>query len=225
MAWFARKKHYDRSRIVTAAAHARKRRKPRKAIALYRQVLEVEPDNPDLHRKIAPLLVQTKRADEAWASYRRAVEGLLRRGFLEQAIGVSREASDHLHRNPEVWRALAGLELQRERRADAVEVLLEGRRHFRSRRHRSEATRLLFDARKIDRHHFQANFDLAGLLARSGARPRAASLLEELVPRSKASQLRRIRARQLWIAPSPGTLWRWLQSRRPSREQQKLLPE
>jgi tetratricopeptide (TPR) repeat protein len=212
MGWLRRKKAYDRSRLLKDAARARKRGKRQKAVALYRELLAVEPENPDLHRRIAPLLAETKQPAEAWASYRRAVDGLVSQGFLEQAVGVLREASTRLPREPEVWGALADLELQRRRPVDAHKVLLEGRRHFRSKKHRSQAILLLMRARKLAPRDFSTNFDLAGLLAKAGARGRAVSLLEEIASWTRAGQLRRVRARQFALSPTPASAWGWLRA-------------
>ena len=61
MGWFDRPKHYDRSRILDEAAHARAKKRRKKAIALYRRVLAVERHNAELHAKIAPLLSMLNR--------------------------------------------------------------------------------------------------------------------------------------------------------------------
>ena len=76
----------------------------------------------------------------------------------------------------------------------------------------SEAIKLLLRARKLAPTHFEANFDLAGLLARSGARAPAARILAELAARARGSELRRTRRRQLVLSPTPGALWRFLRS-------------
>ncbi|MDH3520444.1 MAG: tetratricopeptide repeat protein [Myxococcales bacterium] len=212
MAWLKRDKSYDRSRILAAASRARKRRRYKKAIGLYRRILEVEPKNPDLHRRVAPLFAKTRQHGDAWASYQRAAEGLVREGFVDRAIGVYREASRYLPRELEVWRALADLEVGRGRRVDAVNVLLEGRRHFRFRRYRREALLLLLQARKIDPSHFAASYDLARLLARTGNRQRAVRLLESLVAAATPRQRRRARARLFWLSPTPAAGWRWLRA-------------
>jgi tetratricopeptide (TPR) repeat protein len=212
MGWFTREKRYDRARIMSAAAKARRRRKHQKALMLYRQVLEKEPDNPDLHRKVAPLLAATRQEAKAWTAYRSAAEGLVRQGFVEQAIGVFREATGYLPRRVEVWLSLAELELKRNRPLDAHKALLDGRRHFRSRKHRSEAIQLLVRARKLDPRHFETNFDLAGLLARGGARVRAQRLLDELAMWAHGGKLRRVRGRQFGLAPSPTAGWRWMRA-------------
>jgi predicted Zn-dependent protease len=81
MGWLRRKKPYDRSRLLKDAARARKKGKRHKAIALYRELLAVEPENPDLHRRIAPLPAETKQSAKAWASYRRASDRLVSQGF------------------------------------------------------------------------------------------------------------------------------------------------
>jgi len=73
---FARRAHYGRLRILGDAARAQRKGRRKKAITLYRQVLEHEPENPDLHRKLAPLLARTRKPAEAWASYRRWLAAL-----------------------------------------------------------------------------------------------------------------------------------------------------
>jgi tetratricopeptide (TPR) repeat protein len=210
MAWLARNKQYDRTRILAAAAKARRRRRYKKALELYQRVLEVEPENPDVLRRVAPLLARTRQPERAWDTYRRAGERLVEQGFVDQGIGVFREASSYLPTEVGVWQALAGLELERKRPADAVKTLLEGRGHFRAKRYRRQCIDLLIRARKIDRSHFKVNFDLARQLARSGARDRAMRVLEELLQHAHRSQRRRIRARMFWIAPAPRSAWRWL---------------
>jgi tetratricopeptide (TPR) repeat protein len=212
MGWLRRKKPYDRSRLLKDAARARKKGRRQKAIALYRELLAVEPENPDLHRRIAPLLAETKQPAAAWESYRRAVDRLVSQGFVEQAVGVLREASVHLPREPEVWGQLADLELRRRRPVDAHKVLLEGRRHFRSKRNRSHAILLLLRARKLAPRDFSTNYDLAGLLAKAGGRGRARSLLEEIASWARAGQLRRVRARQFALSPTPAAAWGWMRA-------------
>ena len=76
-------------------------------------------------------------------------------------------------------------------------LLVEGRRHFRSRRQRAEAVLLLSRAREIDPRNFETSFELAGLLARTGARRRAQRMLQELSTWTSGRQLRRVRRRQL----------------------------
>ena len=207
---FGRRTHYDRQRILTQAARAQRKGRRKKAIALYRRVLEFEPANPDLHRKLAPLLARGRERGAAWASYRLAVQGLVRLGFVDRAIGVYREAAGYLPREEEVWLGLADLEVKRGRRTDAVQTLLSGRRYFRSRADRPRAVRLLVRARELDPACFEAGFDLAGLLARSGQRARSLRLLEQLAARASGRDLRRVRARQLCLSPTPRSAWRWL---------------
>lgn len=210
MAWWRSGKAYDRVRIMESAARARRRGRRRKAIELYRQVLAHEPQNPDLHRKIAPLLAETQQPEAAFASYRCAAEALVRKGFVDHAAGVFREAVGRLPRRREVWEALADLEIARKKPVDAHRVLFEGHRHFRAKRQRSEAVLLLMRARKLAPRDFATGFALARLLARTGARGRALKLLDEMASWATGSQLRRIRARQFRLSPGLGAAWRWL---------------
>jgi tetratricopeptide (TPR) repeat protein len=212
MGLLARDKGYDRTRLLERAARARKRGRLKAALDAYGRILEVEPRNAEIHRKVAPLLARSRQPDAAWRSYRLAAENLVRAGFLERAIGVYREAAGLLPRRREVWAALAELELRRGRRADAVAVLLEGRRRLRRRHDRPEAIALLHAVRQLDPHHVEAGLDLAGLLARTGDRLRALRLLEELAVAARGRELRRVRARQLRLAPGLRSAWRWLRA-------------
>lgn len=212
MAWLGRKKVYDRARLLDQAARARKRGKREKAIGFYRQVLDKEPQNPDLHRRIAPLLAETGRHAEAWKSYQSAVEGLVLKGFVEQAVGTLREATTRMPRQPDAWNALADLELSRKRPEDAHRVLFEAHRHFRFKRGREHAISLLLRARKLAPRDFRTSYVLAGELARSGAHARAQTLLDSVAHWARGSQLRRVRGRQFGLSPTPAAAWRWMQA-------------
>lgn len=208
--WRARKRPYDRSRILGEAARLQGRRRYDQAIALTRQVLAVEPANLDLQRKVASLLARARRPEEAWRGYRSAAEDLVHRGFLEQGIGTLREAAEYLPRELEVWSALAALELKRGRPIDAHHALLQGRGHFRKRGDRPKALQLLLRARALAPEDLETGLDAARLLVRCGESARAHGLLEGLARRKQGRELRRVRSLQLRVRPSPTGVWRWL---------------
>ena len=210
MGWFGRKRHYDRTRLLDQATRAAQRRRHKRAIALYRKILVADPNDTQVHRKIAPLLARTRQPEDAWESYRRAAEQLSKQGFVDQAIGIYREACAHLSHQHRLWLALADLEVKRGRPVDAVNALVDGSRRLRSRRTKQEALTLLQQARKIQPGAFEPNYELAGLLASSGARDRAKRILHELAPRARGRQLRQLRGRQFFLSPTPAAAWRWL---------------
>ena len=100
---------YDRARLLKAASKAHKRQQKRRAIALYRQVLSMEPDNTELHARVAPLLARTRQRFDALLSFQEAANGLLRSGKTVEAIGVFREAAALLPQEPDLWVSLARL--------------------------------------------------------------------------------------------------------------------
>ena len=65
---FWRKKAYDRSAVLDAADKARGRGRVRKAIAGYSQILAQDPNDHQVHARIAPLLASEERRDarRAW---------------------------------------------------------------------------------------------------------------------------------------------------------------
>jgi tetratricopeptide (TPR) repeat protein len=210
MGWLSRKRPYDRSRLLDRAARAASRRRHKSAIALYREVLAVDPNDVQVHRKIAPLLARTRQNADAWESYRRAAGQLTKQGFVEQAIGVYREACGLLSREHRLWLELSELEVKRGRPVDAVKALLDGSRHFRSRKTRGDALTLLQQARKIQPNAFEPNYQLAGMLSSIGARDRALRILRELAPRARGRDLRRLRLRLFVLSPTPAAAWRWV---------------
>lgn len=211
MAWFGRERGYDRARILEKARRATRRGSTAKAIALFERVREVEPKNTDVLRRIAVLRARAGQREEGWRDCGAAAESLAKRGFVDQAIGVYREFATHLPDHVPVWHAIAGLELERKRPPDAIGALLEGRRHLRSRRRRNDALSLLRRARQIDATHFEANFQLAGLLVAEGARRPACRILESLAPHTRSRRdRRRLRARLFRLSPTPAAAWRWL---------------
>ena len=215
MALLARRRQYDRRRLLDGAAKAargRGRRKRRRAIALYREVLEREPHDPDLHRKIAPLLALDGERDAAGESYLTAARTFVERGFVDRAVGVVRDAVERMPRQVQFWSELARLEIERGRKPDAVAALLEGRRVFHRRGDRRAATALLMAAWRIEPTHLEAGLDLALQLSRAGERARALQVLEGL-RLEPVRALRRVRARQLRVAPGLASLGRYLRAR------------
>ncbi len=203
---------YDRAKLLAAASEATGRRKHRRALTLYKQVLRAEPSNTELHRKVAPLLARFGEYDSAWRSFRLAAEAMEKEGFQEKAIGIYSEAVHYLPRRVEAWMAIAELHCDRQRMNDAVESLIEGRKHFRRRSDRGDALQLLSRARQIDPGHVEVGLDLARLWRRSGDRPGAVRLLDDLLRVAHRSQRRRIRWAQFSLRSNPATFLRWFGS-------------
>lgn len=201
---------YDRNRVLRDAGRAESRRRRRKAIALYRQVLAVEPGDGEVHARIAPLLASTGQRFDAWRSYRAAGQARIQGGNVSAAIALYREATAALPRELGSWLSLARLLRQEGHPRDALSTLSLGAHAFRGRRRRPESIFLLRRAREIDPGQGEVVVALARLLAKTGQRPEALLLLRNLAQRSSGAELRRVRKVQLFIAPTPGNLWRWL---------------
>ncbi len=203
---------YDRARILGAASRARAERRLCKATSLYRRVLAVEPDNLELHARLAPLLAARGLDFDAWASFGRCARAALRDGEIERAATIYREAVRCLPNRVEAWEKLARIEFKLNRKEPALEILLEARQHFRGRRWRSEAIALLRRARDIQPHNLEVLLDLCGLLARSDQESEAQLLLERAARRATGPSLQRLRWAQWRIAPTLAATWLWLRA-------------
>lgn len=212
MAVLRKKRSYDRLRVMEAAERARVRKKRRKAIALYRWVLAVEPNNVDLHAKLAPLLAQTGQNFDAWRSYRVTASAALRERRDDKALAIYRDAAIYLPHEIHAWQRLAHLLAKQGEKEEAIGVLLEGSRQFQTPFLRSEAVHLLRRARLIDPWNFDVVFELAQHLGRSGQYEEARLLFEGLAPRAGGHRLRRVRAAQVRLDKNPAAAWRWFRS-------------
>ncbi len=210
MALFGSSTTYDRARILQAAAKARGRRRIKKAVRLYRRVLMMEPDNAELHHKLAPLLAKRGEDFDAWRSFQIVAAACRRAKNPEKAIAVYRLAADHLSHHLELWLELADTYCERGRSVDAIVALVEGSKHFRSGPDRARAIHLLRRAREIDPWSFEAVLQLARLLSKTDQGGEASMLLQGLAQRSAGRDLRRVRRARFLDAPSLASAWRWL---------------
>ena len=206
------RRSYDRHRILEAAARATARRQRHEAIRYYRRVLVVEPQNPDIHRRIAPLLAQTKQPFDAWLSFRAAARSLLRQGQEDRALALYREAAQRLPRNVEAWCALARLEIKRRQPTRAFDALVQGSRKLRRRADRPGAIHLLRQALELQPRHLEATLELARVLCHSRRREEARLLLESFTASAGRPDRRRACAALLIFFPSLRHVWLWLRS-------------
>lgn len=211
MGWFGKAK-YNRAESMSRAAKAEGRGKRKKAIAEYRKVLGQEPDNPVIMVKLAGLLAKTKQLEDARLKFVAAAEIYEKQEFDDKAVAVYRQAVSHLPKRIELWERLAQLDVKRERPPEAIRDLLDGASHFRRRKERQSAIRLLRVAIRIEPFQFEATMKLARLLAKSGARPEARRLYDGLCEKNRALRLRKVRGAMFRMSPTPASAWRWLRA-------------
>lgn len=207
---FGGAKVYDRRKLMTRAAKARQKGKNKRAISAYQQVLEAEPDDIEAHRKVAPLLARVSQHEAAKRSFISAMKGLIRDGFDAHALGVCHEATGFYPQEVVFWEGIARLRLKVASPADAINALLEGRKHFRKRKQIEDAMRLLLRAYEIDRSNLVVGLDLCRLLKRSGRRVQGRRILAQLATLHRGPELRQVRGAQFRNDPSLRTAWAYL---------------
>lgn len=199
----------SRHELIAAGDRARVKGKTKKAIAEYRRVLEGNPDDFEVHGKLAPLLAATKRPKEAVESFRKCAEGHAQRGFADRAIAVYVQAATMFPKQIELWEKAARLHYERGRRADAVKILWQGSKHFRKKTRLAQAAAMLESAASIDPQNVALALDLSGVLKKLGKRDEALRVLEFRVERATDDERRSIRRAQFRLEPSFKRLWRW----------------
>lgn len=213
MPLFSRKIPYDRKRLLEQAELATSKKRWRRAVAHYRQILAAEPRSYEIHYRIAPLLARRGRRFDAWESFRIAAEAPEIADDPRRTAALYASAVKALPRCVDAWRELSRAKLRCQESDAALATLLEGRKHFRKRRSACKAIVLLRDALELAPWQSEIVLDLTRQLFRSGQSAEALFLLEELDRRSRGGEERREIRRLVWrIDPTLGNTWRWLRS-------------
>jgi tetratricopeptide (TPR) repeat protein len=212
VAFLRRRNPPTRTELLDQAARAAGRGRRKKAIELYRRVLEERPGDHVTRGKLAPLLAVLEDWDGAWNQYQQAAQGYLQDGFRDKAISLYKQAAGHFPQRSLVWERITELQLACGRRADALETLRRARRHFRGRAGREGAIRLCRRALAIDPTDFPTAYELGRLLLRAGLREDALSHLDGLARCVRGAELRQVRGLLLRADPSAGRLWQWLRA-------------
>jgi tetratricopeptide (TPR) repeat protein len=207
-------KAYNRSQVYEEAEKARGKGKKKKAIAGYRKILEHEPDDFQVHGKLAPLLAD-ESPREAWASFEKAAKGHLDKGFADRALAVYRQAADALPFIPDGWEQIATLHEQKGRKADAVKVLVEGQYfYWKTPADLEIAVRLLNRAVALEAWHVDGNLALARAQKKggdtAGGVARLSALLDNVPPGPDHKRVLRAR---MGLQFTFGHLWSWLRGR------------
>lgn len=203
----------SRTELLEKASKYRAKGKLKKAIVAYKKVLEEDADDHEVHARVAPLLAQTGEPGGAMASFRTAAEGFMRRGFVDKAIAVYRQAVESVPHDERAWDRLADLYLAKERPKDAVTTLLDGRRRYKKAYDRPRAIRLLRRALGLEPLNVAVAIDLARQLKKNKEREESRAILEHVVEQLEGKPRRRVRRALLRLYPSPRTFWRWLARR------------
>ena len=81
---------YDRDEILRKADTYRSQRRFRKAIREYEKILSADPQDIDVHIRIAPVYIRAGRKDRAKTSLRQVIAWYEKQGFTEKAIATVR---------------------------------------------------------------------------------------------------------------------------------------
>lgn len=207
-----RRKPYSRRDSLEMANRAQRKGKPKKAIAAYQKIIEHDGEDPMVLHKLAMALAETSRTVEARTKFLAAAGAYEERGFVEKALAVYVTASHYLPKDVEIWERIADTQIEKGNRAEAIKLLLDARKHFARSRQRPERMRLLARVRAVEPWHFEATYDLARLLTKTGDRGGATTLYQELAARNEGRLLRRVRGALFRLSPTPTAAYRWIRA-------------
>lgn len=209
---FFKRKEPTRRELLSKAAKARGKGRRKKAILIYQKLLASDPNDFEVHVKIAPLLMKNRQTAEAAKSFKIAAQGYYEKKLVDKTISVYRQAARCMPAEVGLWERIAKLNLERNRKADAIKTLIEGSRKFRKKALKPQRIRLLRKAFEIEPWHFQVSYDLAKLLAKNSERKEARDILAELCRRVHHGKLRKARRALFFISPNLPNALGWLRA-------------
>jgi predicted Zn-dependent protease len=209
--WTRTKPVYDRSSTYEAAEKARSRGRVRKAIAEYQKILAVDPSDPQVNARLAPLLVKVKRHGEAATAFETSAAAFIEKGFSDKALAVYVHAADHFPLDDRLWLRISELAVARGRKADGVKALQKGAAQLvRRRTHLARGIVLLERAMQLEPAHPEVTIGLARALRRDGRKREGLAQLDALAAQLAGPARKRVLLARFWLSPNPAALWRWL---------------
>lgn len=204
----------DRRDVLARAQKAQGKNNRKKAIALFREALQLDDDDPETHLRLAHLLAKSKEPGPAYASYRAAADGFVARGFIDKAIAAYKSATEAAPDFEEAWERLSELNLERERPAEAITALETGRRRYKRAYDRPRAIRLLYRLRQLQPERISVAADLVKTLKQERRKDEAKAIVMELIQtRPPGRGRRKVRWLQLSLGFSPRVLWWWIRGK------------
>ncbi|MGE5283665.1 MAG: tetratricopeptide repeat protein [Actinomycetota bacterium] len=207
---------YDRGEILLKAEKYRSQRRIRKAIREYEKILSVDPQDIDVHIRIAPAYIRAGRKEQAKTSLRQVTAWYEKRGFTEKAIATLRLALKIDHRDLATNLNLADLYLGKNLGHEARNVLDRARKAFRGKRFLKEALAVEEKILGLAPDDFRAQVSLVRLLWRTGKRREALERLrrmeEQWARRGNKPHWRKTRRIACLLAPSLSTSWAYFLS-------------
>jgi pilus assembly protein FimV len=157
-----------------------------KAIAIYKKIAKLAPEEMKPLEKLAELYVQQGILSEARPLFLQLAEGHIKAGRKENAAALLRKLLEAEPDNLRVQLRLAEVQIAMDQKQDAVQTLLACADRQIARREPEEALKLIDRALDLDPENIPARSLKARALAEAGKPSEAAALLESL-PDAEAS--------------------------------------
>lgn len=203
----------SREELLRRAEDFRTHKKPKKAVAELRKILETDPKDATAHAKLGPLLIQLGRKNEALISFRIAADDLDSRGFADKALSLWLQIAQARVSDLDAWEKVTQFHVSRGRKAEGVKVLLEAASaQENDREGRPRAMRLLHDALVFEPKHVEAILMLAPIMLKEKLRSEARELLESALQWASGRDAKRMRWQVFYYFPGFRTFWRWLRA-------------
>jgi tetratricopeptide (TPR) repeat protein len=209
------KSDFNRNQLLRDANDARAKGKRKRAVELYKAILARDPEDFEVHHKLAQILAEAGDLDAAKASFHAAAEGYHKKGFSDRAIALFHQTVEHVPEDVDAWLRIAELYVVRLKKADAQKTLGDARKIFKKKRHMAHAARVLKAAMFLEPNRIDLVIDAAQVEKRRGDKARAVEILDEKIAQANSFDRRVLRKAMFFITPSLGNLFRWMRNAPP----------
>lgn len=205
---------FDRRAVAAKAAEARGKGKRKRAVELYREILEHDPEDHEVHGKIAQLLAEGGDLTAASVSFRAGAEGYHKKGFTDRAIALLKQGTTYLPTDAELWLRISEMYVGREKKKDAEKTLSDARPMFKRKADLRGAARILDAHLALEPRALDVAIDRAQVAKRLRDRDHGVALLTGLLAGASDAERKKLRKALFSLQPSLGSWWRWVRNAR-----------
>jgi thioredoxin-like negative regulator of GroEL len=190
---------WDRQEIYRRAEEYRAKRKYKKAIKEYLQILAVDPEDIQVHNRMADVYHLLGEAEPAIEHYEKVAASFYKGDRLDKVIPICKQMLELEPRKLERYIDLGKLLVEKQWVADAIELYKSALKVFKGGRYQAERIKLFAAILKHRDNDYESRLELAKLYFKEHDDEKAEGLLQDGLEMMKVSRNRWQRKYRWWL--------------------------
>ncbi len=209
---FWNKKEPTRIDSLEKADRLAAKKKYKKALAAYKEILGLSQDDWDVYLKLGSIYAKLGDMEDAWNCFKTAAEGYKSNGFSGKSLGVYKKANVIMPKDLRVITEIKNQYIRKSKKHDAIQLLLSTRKILRKKEELKKAKNVLVDAFELDEWNFDITYDLAKVCEKLKDKANAMMLYNGLLKRHNGKSTRKVRWKVFSLSPSFKGFYLWLRA-------------